>query len=157
MLNDKIYQAIAANSDKLGTFGHGYTYSGHPVAAAVALETLRVIEDDCIVERCRDLAPAFAAALRQHAGRKHVGDVRAVGLMGALEFVVDKDSWGAFPADRKAGITVAQYALDEGLIVRPLGDTVALCPPLIIDATELDDLFERLGRAIDRFEADQAC
>lgn len=101
MVNDKIYQAIAANSDKLGTFGHGYTYSGHPVAAAVALETLRVIEDDRIVERRRDQAPAFAAALRQHVGRKHVGDVRAVGLMGALEFVVDKDSWGGFPVDAK--------------------------------------------------------
>ncbi|MDH1336652.1 aminotransferase [Comamonas thiooxydans] len=156
MVNDKVYQAIATNSGKLGTFGHGYTYSGHPVAAAVALETLRVIEDDCIVGRCRDLAPAFAAALRQHSGRKHVGDVRAVGLMGALEFVVDKDSRTAFPADRKAGASVAQYALHEGLIVRPLGDTVALCPPLIIEETELDDLFERFGRAIDRFEADQA-
>ena len=156
MVNDKLYRAIAANSGKHGTFGHGHTYSGHPVAAAVALETLKVIEDDAIVARCRDLAPAFAASLRRHASRRHVGDVRAVGLIGALEFVSDKSSRAAFPAGRKAGAAIAQYALEEGLIVRPLGDTVALCPPLIIDARELDDLFARLERAIDRFEADQA-
>lgn len=152
MVSAKVYEAIAANSGRHGTFAHGYTYSGHPVAAAVALEVLKVYEDDNILARCRDLAPRFSGALRSLVERRFVGEARTVGLVGAIELVQDKVSRASFAPDRKAGVKLAQYALEEGLIVRPLGDTIALCPPLIIDAGQIDEMFSRLNRALDRFE-----
>ncbi|KQP12237.1 aspartate aminotransferase family protein [Pseudorhodoferax sp. Leaf267] len=154
MVNDKVHRAIAANSGKIGSFGHGYTYSGHPVACAVALETLQVYEDEQIVAHVRALAPAFQAGLQSFADRKWVGNVRGVGLIGAIELMADKARRAPFAASHKAGYSFAALALQEGLIVRAMGDTIGLCPPLIITAAELDDLFARLTRAMDRFEAE---
>jgi len=152
MVNEKVHSAIAANSGKLGSFGHGYTYSGHPVACAVALETLKVYEDERILDHVRELAPVFQAGLRAFAERPWVGNVRGVGLIGAIELMADKAARTPFAADRKAGYRFAALALEEGLIVRAMGDSIGLCPPLIITRTELDDLFARLMRAMDRFE-----
>ena len=156
MVNDKLHRAIAAHSGKLGSFGHGYTYSGHPVAAAVALETLKVYEDEQIVAKVQALAPAFRAGLQAFAGRACVGHVRAVGLIGALELMADKAARTPFPPERKVGARLAQLALEQGLIVRAMGDVVGLCPPLIITAAELADLFARLTRAMDLLEAELA-
>ncbi|UST55964.1 aspartate aminotransferase family protein (plasmid) [Comamonadaceae bacterium OTU4NAUVB1] len=154
MVNDKVHAAIAAHSGKLGSFGHGYTYSGHPVACAIALEVLRVYEDERILDHVRELAPTFQARLRAFAGRPWVGHVRGVGLIGAIELMADKAARTPFAAADKAGYRFAQMALEEGLIVRAMGDSIGLCPPLIITAAELDDLFERLARAMDRFDAE---
>ncbi|SIQ22709.1 aspartate aminotransferase family protein [Pseudacidovorax sp. RU35E] len=152
MVSQQIHEAMAANSGRIGTFGHGYTYSGHPVAAAVALETLKVYEDEGILTRTRELAPRFAQGLATQAERRIVGNMRAVGLIGALELMLDGAARTPFDPALKAGYQVAQYALEEGLIVRAMGDTVALCPPLIITPAEMDEMFARLGRALDRFE-----
>lgn len=152
MVSQQIHEAMAANSGRIGTFGHGYTYSGHPVAAAVALETLKVYEDEGILARTRALAPRFAQGLATQAERRIVGNMRAVGLIGALELMLDGAARTPFDPALKAGYQVAQYAQEEGLIVRAMGDTVALCPPLIITPAEMDEMFARLGRALDRFE-----
>ncbi|MBO9642840.1 MAG: aspartate aminotransferase family protein [Pseudacidovorax sp.] len=152
MVSQQIHEAMAANSGRIGTFGHGYTYSGHPVAAAVALETLKVYEEEGILARTRELAPRFAQGLATQAERRIVGNMRAVGLIGALELMLDGAARTPFDPALKAGYQVAQYALEEGLIVRAMGDTVALCPPLIITPAEMDEMFARLGRALDRFE-----
>uniref|UniRef100_UPI0025F2A6F1 aminotransferase class III-fold pyridoxal phosphate-dependent enzyme n=1 Tax=uncultured Pseudacidovorax sp. TaxID=679313 RepID=UPI0025F2A6F1 len=152
MVSQQIHEAMAANSGRIGTFGHGYTYSGHPVAAAVALETLKVYEDEGILAHTRALAPRFAQGLATQAERRIVGNMRAVGLIGALELMADGAARTPFDPALKAGYQVAQYALEEGLIVRAMGDTVALCPPLIITPAEMDELFARLGRALGRFE-----
>ncbi len=152
MVSQKVHDAMAANSGRIGTFGHGYTYSGHPVAAAVALETLKVYEDEGILAHTRALAPRFAQGLATQAERRIVGNMRAVGLIGALELMADGAARAPFDPALKAGYQVAQYALEEGLIVRAMGDTVALCPPLIITPAEMDELFARLGRALGRFE-----
>jgi len=152
MVNDKVHSAIATHSGKLGSFGHGYTYSGHPVACAVALETLQVYEDEGIVAHVGALAPAFHAGLRGLAERPWVGHVRSVGLIGALELMADKAARTPFAAERKAGPRFAALALEQGLIVRAMGDTIGLCPPLIITQAELADLFARLARTMDRFE-----
>ncbi|WP_017762283.1 aminotransferase [Pseudacidovorax intermedius] len=152
MVSQQIHEAMAANSGRIGTFGHGYTYSGHPVAAAVALETLKVYEDEGILARTRELAPRFAEGLAVQAERRIVGNMRAVGLIGALELMADGPARTPFDPALKAGYQVAQYALEEDLIVRAMGDTVALCPPLIITPAEMDEMFARLGRALDRFE-----
>ncbi|MDI3380301.1 aminotransferase [Xenophilus aerolatus] len=154
MVNDKVHSAIAAHSGKLGSFGHGYTYSGHPVACAVALETLQVYEDEKLIDHVQALAPAFQAGLRGFANRRWVGDVRGVGLIGAIELMTDKAARTPFAAERKAGYRFAALALEEGLIVRAMGDSIGLCPPLIITVAELADLFARLTRAMDRFEAE---
>jgi len=154
MVNDKVHGAIAAHSGRLGSFGHGYTYSGHPVACAVALETLRVYEDERLIDHVRALDPAFQAGIRSFAGRPWVGNVRGVGLIGAIELMADKAARTPFAADRKAGYRFAALALEEGLIVRAMGDSIGLCPPLIITAEEMADLFARFTRAMDRFDAE---
>lgn len=154
MVNDRVHAAIAAHSGKLGSFGHGYTYSGHPVACAVALETLQVYEDENLLDHVRALAPAFQDGLRTFAGRPWVGNVRGVGLIGAVELMADKAARMPFAAERKAGYRFAALALEEGLIVRAMGDSIGLCPPLIITAEELANLFVRFTRAMDRFDAE---
>lgn len=154
MVNDKVHSAIAAHSGKLGSFGHGYTYSGHPVACAVALETLQVYEDEKLIDHVQALAPAFQAGLQSFAARRWVGNVRGVGLIGAIELMADKAARTPFAADKKAGYRFAALALEEGLIVRAMGDSIGLCPPLVITAAELADLFARLTRAMDRFDAE---
>ena len=152
MVNEKVHAAVAANSGKIGTFGHGFTYSGHPVACAIALETLKVYEDENIVAHVQSLAPQFQQGLRSHAGRKYVGEVRGVGLIGAIELYADPAKRTPFDPAQKAGARLAELALAQGLIVRAMGDSVAFCPPLIITAEQIDDMFARFGRAMAVFE-----
>ncbi|CAM4090340.1 aspartate aminotransferase family protein [Bordetella muralis] len=153
MVSPAIYDAMAVNSGKIGTFGHGYTYSGHPVAAAVALETLKVYEEDRILDHVNAISPLFQNRLQSYLDRPHVGEARGVGLIGAIELVADKTARAPFAPDLKVGARLAQYALEEGLIVRAMGDAVALCPPLIITDTELTEMFDRLDRAVDKLQA----
>ncbi len=152
MVSAKVHDAIAANSGKVGTFGHGFTYSGHPVAAAVALETLKVYADEDILGHTRRLSPRFLQRLHGYADRSFVGEARGVGLIGAIELVADKAARTPFAATRKVGAKLAALAQEEGLIVRAMGDTVAMCPPLIVTEEELDEMFARLDRAVDRLQ-----
>lgn len=152
MVNEKVHAAVAANSGKIGTFGHGFTYSGHPVACAIALETLKVYEDENIVSHVQSLAPQFQQGLRSHAARKYVGEVRGVGLIGAIELYADPAKRTPFDPAQKAGARLAELALAQGLIVRAMGDSIAFCPPLIITAEQIDDMFARFGRAMAVFE-----
>ncbi len=156
MVNDKVHAAVAANSGKIGTFGHGFTYSGHPVSSAIALETLRVYEDENILAHVQSVAPLFQQRLRAYAGHPHVGEVRGVGLIGAIELAADPAKRVPFDPALKAGYRVAEFALAEGLIIRAMGDALAFCPPLIITAEQIEDLFARFGRAMQRFEASLA-
>lgn len=152
MVSEKVHAAVAANSGKIGTFGHGFTYSGHPVACAIALETLKVYEDENIVAHVQSLAPQFQQGLQSYAGRKYVGEVRGVGLIGAIELYADPAKRTAFDPAQKAGARLAELALAQGLIVRAMGDSIAFCPPLIITAQQIDDMFARFGRAMAIFE-----
>ncbi|MBB1631322.1 aspartate aminotransferase family protein [Cupriavidus sp. UME77] len=148
MVSETVHAAIAANSGKIGTFGHGFTYSGHPVTTAVALETLRVYEDDHILDHVNAIAPRFQQALRAYAGRALVSEVRGVGLLGAVELAADPAARRAFDPALKAGPRLAQLAQEHGLIVRAMGDTIAFCPPLIITEAQIDELFTRFERAM---------
>lgn len=156
MINDKIYQAVAANSGDIGVFGHGFTYSGHPVSCAIALETLKVYEENDIVGHVRALAPKFLSALRSYEGRRFVGEVRGQGLLGGIELYADPAARVAFDPSVKAGGRLAEIALTQGLIVRALGDTIVFCPPLIITSDELDELFARFERTMVLFEEKMA-
>jgi 4-aminobutyrate--pyruvate transaminase len=149
LVNDKIYQAIADQSAKIGTFGHGFTYSGHPVCAAVAVETLKIYEERDIVGQVRRVAPRFQDAFRRLTDHELVAEYRGVGLIGAVELVPEKGKKTGFDPAGKAGAVAMAKAQEHGLIVRAMGDAVALCPPLVITEAEIDEMFRRLGRALD--------
>ncbi len=149
VVSDRLYEAFLTQSDRIGQFAHGYTYSNHPVPAAVALDRLRIDEEGRIAHHLQSLAPQFQAALRSFADRPFVGEVRGVGLIGAMELVTDKTT--RVPFDRKLGVgaVVAKACQERGLIVRALGDTIAFCPPLIITEAEIRELFARYAAAFD--------
>jgi len=151
MIPEIMYQAMAEESAKLGNFGHGFTYSGHPVAAAVALKTLEIYERENIFERVRAKIPQFnarRAALEDH---PLVGEARGMGLVAGIEIVANKKTKQQF--DPKLGFAAkcVGFAQEEGLIVRSVfGDAVTICPPLVISPAEIDELFDRLTRALDK-------
>jgi len=150
LMSQEFYEVIADQSAKLGTLGMGYTYSGHPVAAAVALETLKIYESDKILDHVRRVSPRFQERLIRLAAHPLVGEARGVGLLGGLEIVKDKRTKEQFPQEAKAAAQIVQRCLEEGLIVRPLpGDVIGICPPLIIEEHEIDQLFDRLERGLD--------
>jgi putrescine aminotransferase len=137
--------------DKGGEFYHGYTYSGHPVACAVALANLEIIEREGLIERVRDdTGPYFIEALAERiAGHDIVGEVRALGLMGAIEIVKDKKTRERFPGDGAAAVVVRDHAIAGGMMLRATGDTMILSPPLIWKRETIDMAVERIGRALD--------
>ena len=150
VINAPIYEALVQQSDKIGLFAHGFTYSGHPVAAAVANETLNIYEERAILDHVRAVAPHFQQRLRHLGAHPLVGEARGIGLIGGLELVRDKTSKEAFDPAMEIGGQVYALAQEEGLIIRALGDILAVCPPLIISDDEIDQLFDRLGAALDR-------
>jgi 4-aminobutyrate--pyruvate transaminase len=150
MVSEPIYRAMVLESEKIGTFGHGYTYSGHPVPSAVALETLKIYEERDIVGHVRRVAPRLQDGLRQRfADHPLVGEIRGVGLIAAVELVADKKSRQPFDPKLAVGAGCVKLAQDHGLILRALGDAVAFCPPLIITTDEIDLMLTRFGRALD--------
>ncbi|MFO1349717.1 MAG: aspartate aminotransferase family protein [Gammaproteobacteria bacterium] len=150
LVSDALYGAFVEQSRKLGNLATGFTYGGHPVAAAVGVETLKIYEERDIIGHVRKVAPAFQRRIRECAEHPLVGHTRGVGLVGGLEIVADKASKRSFPPELKVSQMVAAKALKHGLIVRGLpNDAVGICPPLIITETEIHDLFDRLHRALD--------
>jgi 4-aminobutyrate--pyruvate transaminase len=155
LMREGIFEVLQDQSRKIGVFAHGYTYSGHPVACAVAMETLRIYQDDHIVEHVRDVAPHFLVGLGQFRDHPLVGDVRGVGLIAGVELMADKATRRPFDPALKMGQQVADACYAEGLIVRPIGDRIAFTPPLIITAAEIDDMCVRFGRGLDAVLARQ--
>ncbi len=149
LLSDRLYQVIADQSQALGGLGHGYTYGGHPVAAAVALETLKIYDELDIVGHVRDVAPAFQAGVKALADHPLVGEARGIGLMAALEFVADKDSRTPFPAEAKIAQQVSNALQRNGILLRALGDTLVMAPPLIVDAEQIQTILKALTQALD--------
>ena len=148
---EAMYQAMLDESRKIGVFGHGFTYSGHPVAAAVALKTLEIYARERLFEQAAQKAPQFLARLTALGQHPLVGEARGLGLVGGIELVADKATKRSFEPKAGVGARAVQFAEQEGLIVRFLvGDVVSVCPPLVITPQEIDDLFDRLTRALDR-------
>jgi 4-aminobutyrate--pyruvate transaminase len=148
---EAMHRAMLEESRKIGTFGHGFTYSGHPVAAAVALKALDIYARERIAEQAARKAPHFQSRLAQLSNHPLVGEARGLGLVGAVELVADKRTKRSFEARAGVGPRAVRFAEEEGLIVRFIvGDVLSLSPPLIIALSEIDELFERLQRALDR-------
>jgi 4-aminobutyrate--pyruvate transaminase len=149
LFSDAIYQVVADNSAKLGAFGHGFTTTGHPVATAVALENIRIIEERNLVGHVREISPVFLGGLRQFADHPLVGEVRGIGLVGAIELVADKRTHACFQPAGRLGGYLFEAAHHHGLIVRAIQDTIAFCPPLIIEAEQVEEMLRRFGRALE--------
>ncbi|MGE0121051.1 MAG: aspartate aminotransferase family protein [Dongiaceae bacterium] len=153
LINEKIYRALRDNSGRIGTFGHGYTYSGHPVSAAVAIETLKIYEERDILSQVRRVAPALQDGLRQFADHPLVGEVRGIGLIGGIELVRNRTTKESFDPQLRVGAYAVKCAQEHGLLTRALGDTVAFCPPLIINEAQIADMLSRFGRALEDTQA----
>ena len=149
MISSNIYDALAKQSEKIGIFSHGFTYSGHPVTSAVALETLKIYDETGILAHVRGVAPRMQNGLRRFADHPLVGEVRGIGLIGAVELVADKASKKPFDPAAGVGAFLAKRAHHHGLIIRALGETIAFCPPLIINESEIDSMLERFSCALD--------
>lgn len=149
MINDDLYQGIADQSRALGVLGTGFTGSGHPVATAVALENVRIIEEDKLVEHAAQMGARLHAGLESLALHPLVGEVRGCGLIAGVELVADKGNKSPWDFVGKLGKYFMARAQANGLIVRGIGDTIALCPPLIINAVEIDVLLERFVLSLD--------
>jgi 4-aminobutyrate--pyruvate transaminase len=149
MISEPIWQAMVAESERIGVFAHGYTYSGHPVAAVVAMETLAIYEERDIFAHVRRVTPWLQQGLQRLAEHPLVGEARGVGLIGALELVKNKQTKESYPAALQVGSHLGRRAEAHGLIVRIIGgDIIALAPPLIIEPEEIREMLERLERAL---------
>jgi 4-aminobutyrate--pyruvate transaminase len=149
MLSPELTDIVEQESGKIGTFGHGFTYSGHPVSSAVALETLKIYQERDILGQVRRVSPGFLKHLNAFKDHPMVGEVRGIGLIGALELVRDKQSRESFDPKLGVAAAVVKRAQDHGLIVRVVPEGIAFCPPLIATDAEIGELFKRFGRALD--------
>jgi 4-aminobutyrate--pyruvate transaminase len=148
-VSDAIYQVVADASASVGSFGHGYTYSGHPLACAVALETLKIYESDDVIGHVRRVAPRLQQGLQRFEGHEIVGQVRSLGLIGAIELAEDPAQRRPFDPALGAGAYFVRRAQEHGLITRSLGgDIIAFSPPLIISEAEIDAMLDCAQRAL---------
>jgi putrescine aminotransferase len=147
MFNDRVAGVL---KEQGGELAHGCTYSGHPVCAAVALENIRILQDERIVETCRqDTGPYLAQRWAELGEHRLVGQARIAGMMGALELVPDKRKRAYFPERGSVGVLCRDIALQHGLILRATWDAMLLSPPLIISRAQVDELFEKAWKALD--------
>lgn len=134
-----------------GEFFHGFTYSGHPVCAAVALKNLELLESERVVEKVRDeLGPYLAKRWQELAEHPLVGEARSLGLIGALELVADKRTGERFDKSLSAGNLCRDLCFEHGLVMRSVGDTMVMSPPLIITRDEIDELVSKARLALDK-------
>jgi len=151
MIPEDMYQALITESQKIGTFGHGFTYSGHPVSAAVAVKTLEIYKRDKIFETAAKNMPQFQKRLKALGDHPLVGEARGMGMVGAIELAAVKRDKTPFDPKKAVGAQVVAQAQADGLIVRVIaGDVISVCPPLIIKPAEIDELFDKLTRALDK-------
>jgi 4-aminobutyrate---pyruvate transaminase len=155
-VNERVNEALEAGSRKIGTFGHGFTYSGHPVCAAVALEALDIYEERDIVGHVRRVAPLLHGLLRGFERHPLVGDLRLCGLLGGVELVQDRRTGQPFPKERRVGARVVEAAMRHGVVLRAMNDTVVFAPPLIIEPAEVEAMVAGFAAALDELARAEA-
>jgi putrescine---pyruvate transaminase len=154
MVHDRVAQVLI---DEGGEFNHGFTYSGHPVAAAVALANIEILKRDKIVETVSaDTGPYLQKRLRELEGHPLVGEVRGVGLVAAIELVKDKKTRTLFDPTGEAGTICRDHCSQNGLIMRATGDSMIMSPPLIISKDQIDELMVIVERCLDKTAQDLA-
>jgi 4-aminobutyrate---pyruvate transaminase len=144
----EMYEAMVDQSTQVGVFGHGYTYTGHPVACAAALKALEIYERDDLFAQAAKMGAHMQSRLQEFSGHELVGEVRGKGLIGAIELVANKETGQAF-SDGKVGAFAQRACQDAGLLLRVVsGSSVAFCPPLIIEENQVDEMVEKFGTAL---------
>jgi L-2,4-diaminobutyrate transaminase len=148
-ISPKVWDVIEGGAAKAGLFGHGYTYSAHPVGAAAALASLKLIDELKLVDHVADVGPYMLASLRDRLGQHpQVGDIRGQGLMIGIELVKDRGTKEALPMADRTGRKILKAAARRGLITRALGDTLVFAPPLVITRGEVDELVDKFALAV---------
>jgi 4-aminobutyrate--pyruvate transaminase len=148
LLPQFMVDALEEQSKKLGTFGHGYTYGGHPLGCALGIKALEIYQKRDMIGRVRAMAPHFAERIRRLMDHPLIGHSRSVGLVGGAEIVADKKTKRNFDPKQTVGAKIIAFLQARGAILRAIGDTIAICPPMIIAVDELDELFDRLEAAL---------
>lgn len=149
ILGPTLTDRLQAAADAIEEFPHGFTASGHPVGCAIALKAIDVVMNEGLLENVRTLTPLFEEGLTHLAKKKNIGEWRGKGLMGALEAVQDKDNKTPFDGSLSVSERIANACTDQGLICRPLGQAVVLCPAFILTPAQMDEMFGKLERALD--------
>ncbi|WP_299440309.1 aspartate aminotransferase family protein [uncultured Rhodospira sp.] len=149
MLNERVYQAIRDNAGRIGMFGHGYTYGGHPVSCAVSLEVLAIYKERDVFAQAAAVGPRLQQRLRGLADHPLVGETRGVGLIGGVELSRDKAARQPFDPGQGVGLAMGRHLHGRGVITRVIGDTVAFSPPLVITEEEIDAMVDRVALALD--------
>jgi len=155
ILGPELADRLQAASEAVEEFPHGFTASGHPVGCAIALKAIEVVlegEGDTppLLDAVRRLTPRFEAGLAEFTTLPNIGEARGKGLMGALEAVADKATKTPFPSDLSVSERIANTCTDHGLICRPLGQSIVLCPPFVMTDAQMDEMFDKLGAALDQ-------
>ncbi len=150
LLPEAMHEAFMSVSDQLGNFGHGFTYSGHPVCAAVALRNLEIMEERDLFSHAAEVGELLQTRLRAFEDHPLVGEVRGRGLIAAVELVKGKDPRQPFKMSDGVGAFCSQACQEEGLIVRNMGDAIAFCPPLVISAEQIDELVTKFASGLER-------
>jgi beta-alanine--pyruvate transaminase len=142
LVDKDIYAAFMKGPEQAVEFFHGYTYSGHPLAAAAALASMDIYREEGLFERAKDMAPVFEDAVHSLKGSPHVIDIRNIGMMAAIELEprAEEPTLRAMDAFRRC--------FDTGVLIRTTGDTIALTPPLIIDEQQIDQIVATIGQAL---------
>lgn len=151
-IEEDLYQAMLDESRKLGTFGHGFTYTAHPVGCAIALKTIEIYQRDKIMEHAKKVSNVFQSRLRALGDHPLVGEARGVGLIGAVELVADKKTKRSFDFKKGVGAAAINVLQDLGLIARNVQDTIAFCPPLIITTEEVHAMFDIVEKGLNQME-----
>jgi 4-aminobutyrate---pyruvate transaminase len=155
LVNQRVHEAMLAQSDRFGNFAHGYTYAGHPVAAVVALEVQKIYAEMDIVARAKRLGPVLQSALGRLKGHPLVGDVRGTGLILGMELMRDGEKRIPFNPALNVAARVEAAARRHGLILRVVGDRLVFAPPLVIEASDIEEVASRLERALDEVANDR--
>ena len=149
IIEGDMFEAMVDQANQVGVFGHGYTYGGHPVACAVGSKVIEIYERDRLFEHARDVGAYMQAKIREFADHPLVGEVRGVGMIGAVELVANRDTRQAF-ADNSVGGYCQKQCEKNGLIVRAMGgNSIALCPPLILTVEQVDEICSKLAVALE--------
>ena len=149
LLNEKMFNPIADESNKLGVLGHGFTAGGHPVAVAVGMENLNIIQERKLVDNAATVGAHMLKRLHELDNHPLVGEVRGIGLIAGVELVIDKSKKTALEVPGQLGTMVGKVLQDLGVISRNIGDTLAFCPPLIITVGQVDEMVSKFKQALD--------
>ncbi|GFP93807.1 gamma aminobutyrate transaminase 3 chloroplastic [Phtheirospermum japonicum] len=148
LVSPEVYDVVHSQSNQLGVFSHGFTYSGHPVACAVALETLRIYKERNILDQVNKIAPKFQDGVKAFSNSPIIGEIRGTGLILGTEFADNKSPNDPFPPEWGVGAYFGAQCEKHGMLVRVAGDNIMMSPPFIMTPEEIDELIEIYGKAL---------